>query len=228
MKSKVPSQSSLLLLILASQAATAAKPQKIEQSHQNPDDQGWYELFNGTDLADWTASENIQSFKVRSGKIHVHGPRSHLFYTGPIQSSVFKEFELEAEVMTSNNANSGIYFHTTFQNRGWPCKGYEAQINNTHSDFKKTGSLYAIRDLKNSPAKDNEWFTYGIKVQDRTIEITINGQPVNQYTEPRRLNRPHRQLDQGTIALQSHDTSNQVWYRSIRIKPLNLPMIAQN
>lgn len=228
MKSSIPSTSSLLLLLIASQASTSAKPQNQKSSPLETEQQGWYQLFNGINLDDWTASENADSFKVVNGMIQVDGPRSHLFYDGPIQAAIFKDFELEVEVKTSAKANSGIYFHTEFQNRGWPCKGYEAQINNTHSDFKKTGSLYAIRDLKQSPVQDNQWFSYGLKVQDRTIEIKINDQSVNVYTEPRRLNRPHRQLDQGKIALQSHDTTNKVWFRSIKVKPLNLPMIAQN
>ena len=228
MKTSIPSTSSLFLLILASQATTSASPETPLTPNPQPDQEGWYQLFNGVDLKDWTASENIESCRVENGTIILDGPRSHLFYSGPVQSANFKDFELEAVVKTSLNANSGIYFHTAFQERGWPCKGYEAQINNTHSDFKKTGSLYAIRDLKDSPVFDNQWFTYGIIVQGRTIQIKINGETVNEYTEPRRLNRPHRQLDQGTIALQSHDSSNKVWFRSIRIKPLNLPMIAQN
>lgn len=228
MKCRIPSQSSLLLLIIASQASSLAKPQDADSSTLHPNEQCWYQLFNGINLDDWTASENAASFKVVDGKILADGPRSHLFYNGPIQSATFKDFELKVEVMTSSNANSGIYFHTEYQDRGWPCKGYEAQINNSHSDFKKTGSLYAIRDLKQSPVLDNQWFTYGLKIQNRSIQITINDQTVNAYTEPRRLNRPHRQLDQGTIALQSHDTTNKVWFRNIRVKPLNLPMIAQN
>ncbi len=103
--------------------------------------EGWISLFDGT-LNGWKASENKDTFSVRDGMIVVDGPRSHLFYVGPVNNANFKNFEIKAEVMTKPSANSGIYFHTEYQERGWPDKGYEVQVNNTHSDWRKTGSLY--------------------------------------------------------------------------------------
>ena len=36
-----------------------------------------------------------------------------------------------------------IFFHTRYQDEGWPKYGYEAQVNNTYApDPKKSGSLY--------------------------------------------------------------------------------------
>ncbi len=215
----------LLLILLTSQTQTFSNPQDYPPETL-PDENGWYQLFNGQNLDGWTPSENKNACKVHNGKLILHGRRSHLFYTGPIQSASFKDFELEAILMTTPGANSGIYFHTRYQDRGWPSRGYEAQINNTHADFKKTGSLYAIRDINKSPVRDNQWFTYHIKVIDRTIEIKINGQTITKYTEPRNLNRPHRQLDEGTIALQSHDSNNKVLYKSVKIRPLTPAIIA--
>eukprot|EP01043_Picozoa_sp_COSAG02_P108969 COSAG02_NODE_45019_length_361_cov_0.583969_1_plen_64_part_10 len=61
-------------------------------------------------------------------------------------------------------ANSGIYFHTKFLKSGWPNRGYEAQVNNTQSDKKKTGGLYNVKDNFKAPVKDNEWFDYDIIV----------------------------------------------------------------
>ena len=96
-------------------------------------DDGWVAIFNGKDLSGWTASENKGSCTVKDGKIVLFGPRSHLFYTGKVNEGTFKNFELKAEVMTTPGSNSGIYFHTRFQEKGWPGKGYEAQVNNTHN-----------------------------------------------------------------------------------------------
>ena len=108
------------------------------------------------------------------------------------------------------NANSGIYIHTEFQEKGWPNKGYEAQVNATHKDPKKTGSLYAVSNIyvnpkdtehavgttfkddktgtndvrAAAPNKDGEWFDYHIIVKDKTIELRVNGETTVHYTEP--------------------------------------------
>ena len=36
-----------------------------------------------------------------------------------------------AEVLARPAANSGVYFHTAFQDTDWPRQGYEVQVNHT-------------------------------------------------------------------------------------------------
>ena len=101
----------------------------------------WIPLFNGTDLTGWKASEHHDSWKVREGNLWAEGPRSHLFYT----AREFKNFELEVEALARPGCNSGVYFHTAYQESGFPIKGFEIQINNTatgegtYRERKKTG-----------------------------------------------------------------------------------------
>lgn len=92
---------------------------------------------------------------------------AHLFYNGEVQQHSFRNFEFRADVMTMPGSNSGIYFHTQYQESGWPQKGYEAQVNNSHTDWRRTGSLYAIQDVKEVYVKDGEWFTEQIIVQGK-------------------------------------------------------------
>jgi len=98
----------------------------------NAAEQEWLSLFDGSSLDGWKAGENPASFKIVDGTIACDGPRAHLFYDGKIQNAVFKNFEFKASVLTKPDANSGIYFHTKFQQDGWPEKGFEVQVNNTH------------------------------------------------------------------------------------------------
>jgi hypothetical protein len=135
----------------------------------------WQSLFDGKSLNGWKASENKDTFTVRDGMIVIDGKRSHLFYVGPVENADFKNFEFKADVMTKPGANSGMYFHTDYQEAGWPGKGYEVQVNNTHRDWRKTGSLYGVKDVRGSSAKDNQWFTEHIIVRDKRIIIKING-----------------------------------------------------
>jgi len=184
-------------------------------------EEGWESLFDSKTLNGWKASENKNTFSVRDGMIVAAGPRSHLFYVGPIQNANFKNFELKAEVMTKPVSNSGIYFHTEYQETGWPSKGYEAQVNNTHTDWRKTGSLYAVKDVNESLAKDNEWFTEHIIVRDKRIIIKVNGKTMVDWTEPEDFtleDQPGRKLSSGTFALQGHDPKSVVYFKNIMVK----------
>lgn len=202
----------LAVALVAVATATVSKAQ---------DKDGWHKLFDGKTLNGWRASENSESCKVVDGKIVLFGPRSHLFYVGDVNGGAFRNFEFKAEVYVHPGSNSGIYLHTEYQEKGWPGKGYECQVNNTHKDRKKTGGLYAVADvLDNAPVKDNEWFDYHITVKGKRIAIRINDKITADYTEPPDLNRPRRQLSSGTFALQAHDPKSKVEYRSVMVKPL--------
>ncbi|WP_166828274.1 3-keto-disaccharide hydrolase [Thalassoroseus pseudoceratinae] len=178
------------------------------------DEDGWIDLFNGKDLTGWKISENGK-WKVEDGKIVVSGERSHLF-----TKRQFKDFELKAEVMTTPGSNSGIYFHTKFQESGWPELGHEAQVNCTHKDPVKTGSLYNVEKNFKCPHEDNKWFTYDIKVEGQQITLKVDGKTIVDYTEPTDI-KGGRKLSSGSIALQAHDPGSVVYYRSIKIRPLN-------
>ena len=184
----------------------------------------WINLFDGKTLNGWKANENSGTFKVENGSIVVYGDRSHLFYNGPVINHDFKNFEFEAEVMTTPGSNSGIFFHTQFQESGWPAKGYEAQVNNSQSDWRRTGSLYAVQDVKDVFVKDNEWFRQYIRVQGKQVIIKINNQAVVDYTEPDGIEktpgREIKRLTNGTFALQGHDPKSKVYFRNIRVRPL--------
>lgn len=182
---------------------------------------GWISLFNGEDLSGWRIGENADSFQVDDGTLVVFGPRAHAFYVGPTGDASFKNLHLKCDVMTTPGSNSGIYFHTKYQADGWPNTGYEAQVNQTHSDPKKTGGLYNVQDNFEAPAKDNEWFEYEIIVDGKHIVIKIDGKTISDYTEPDDLDRPDRQLSSGTIAIQAHDPKSKVFFRNLRLRELN-------
>jgi hypothetical protein len=190
--------------------------------HTNSDE--WISLFDGKSLAGWKVGANAETFRVEDGMIVANGETAHLFYDGDVQSHNFKNFEFKADVMTTPGSNSGIYFHTTYQESGWPAKGYEVQVNNSHTDWRRTGGLYAIDDVKEVFVKDNEWFTEYIKVEGKRVIIKLNDKTVVDYTEPENVERPKsmegRVLSSGTFALQGHDPKSKVYFKNIMIKPL--------
>ena len=190
---------------------------------------GWQSLFDGETLNGWKASEHPASFRVADGAIVCDGPRAHLFYMGADGHARFKNFEFEAEVMTRPGANSGVYFHTAFEDTGWPRSGFEVQVNNSqqpHNDYfetKKTGSLYGIRSQYKSIVTDNAWFRLHVTVCGRQVQIRLNGTLVVDYVEPKPASGrsvPRRRLAEGTFALQCHDENSRVLYRGLRARPL--------
>lgn len=181
----------------------------------------WVSLFDGKTLNGWKVGENAASFKVEDGAIVVNGPVGHLFYDGSVGNHDFKNFEFKAKVMTMPGSNSGLYFHTKYQEKSWPSKGYEVQVNNSHTDWKRTASLYDIKDVKETYVKDNEWYTETILVQGKRIITKINDQVVVDYTEPDNIDQSKgRKLSSGTFAIQAHDPKSKVLVKDIMVKIL--------
>ena len=175
---------------------------------------GWISLFNGKDLSGWKISED-GDWRVDDGRIVATGERSHLF-----TEREFKNFDFKAEVMTTEGSNSGIYFHTKFQEEGWPELGYEVQVNQTQRDPVKSGSLYGVVKRFSTPVKDNEWYTTQITVRGNTVTVRINDEVLYEYVEPAGVSGA-RKISEGSMALQAHDPDSTVYYRNLRIKPLD-------
>ena len=187
------------------------------------DDDGWISLFDGNSFSGWKVNENSDTWKVEDGALVCEGPRSHLFYTG--DEKPFRNFEFKCDVMTTPGSNAGIYFHTRYQDEGWPKYGYESQVNVTHKDPKKTGSLYGVVNVSDPPCKDNEWWTQHIIVKGNQVVIKINDETVVEYTEPGEKeafsDQFERRLGSGTFALQGHDPESKVYFKNIKVKRLD-------
>ena len=198
---------------------------------------GWRELFNGKDLTGWKANADPGAFTVSEGVLKAHAThpsnRGHLFFVGARAEGLesFRNFELEAVVRGEPGSNSGIFFHTDMETRDGRLhlkNGYEVQLNSSESEKRKTGSLYDVVDLAQSPVNEANWFTVNIRVQNQRIVVQINGKTTVDYAEPpgvvaqRPAARKGRVLraEGGAIALQAHDDRSTFYFKSIRLRPL--------
>ena len=220
----------LIAALLLAQAATApaasgadamSTPNTLSATEQA---EGWQLLFDGQSLDNWRASDAPGTFSVQDGQIVVKGPRSHLFYLGPVANHDFRNFELRVDLKTWPKANSGVYFHTQWQEKGWPSKGYEVQVNNSHSDPSRTGGLWGVVDYPQVSAPDEQWQTLSIRVKDMHVITRINGKLIVDYTQeanpPREKGLEERLIKSGTFALQGHDPGSETHYRNIKVKVL--------
>ncbi|MCB1020824.1 MAG: DUF1080 domain-containing protein [Bryobacterales bacterium] len=190
-------------------------------------EKGFISLWDGKTFNGWKKSvDNPDTFKIEDGAIVANGPRAHLYYVGDVHGGKFENFELKIDVMTKPHSNGGVYFDTDYQAEGWPAKGFEVQVNNSHTDWRRSGGLYAIDDVKNPPSVDNKWFTEHIIVKGKHVQIFIDGKKQVDWTQPDDWTPPKgmegRFIGAGSsFALQGHDPGSTVYYKNIRVKPLD-------
>jgi hypothetical protein len=185
-------------------------------------EEGFVPLMDGKTFNGWKiAQENQSTWKIEDGVFVANGERCHLFYDGDLKP--FKNFHLKVEVMTEPISNGGIYFHTKYQPEGWPKAGFESQVNNTHGDWIKTGSLYGLVNIGTAAAQDKKWWTQEIIVEGSTVTLIVDGKRIFQYIEPAGAQAGkdfERKLGEGTFALQGHDPKSTIRYKNIRVKKL--------
>ncbi len=209
----------------AQQAAPQAAPQTTKPIPPAPKlklEKGFKKIFDGKSMKGWKmAEENQTSWTIENGYIKANGPRSHLYYVGDAEP--FVNFELKVDALTEPVSNGGIYIHTAYQATSWPKQGFEVQVNQTHGDLKKTGSLYDVVNVKENFVPDNVWYTYHIIVKDKHVTIKINDKVAVDWEQPadREPGKDFaRMLDKGTFAFQAHDPKSVVRYTNVRVKRL--------
>jgi hypothetical protein len=218
-------QDSLRLKSLA--AVLRGAPVTGAQTATTTVEPGFTSLFNGTDLTGWKISGPAESFTVKDGAIVAQGAASHAYYDGEFRNHSFRNFELKVDVMTRAGSNGGIYVLTEVDTRRFPSKGFEIQVNNSHTDWRRTGSNYLVQDVREVPAQDGEWFTERIVVSGNRIRTYVNGKQLTDWEQPAGWEAPGGmtgrfiQAEGGTIGFQSHDPKSKVAYKNIRIKILD-------
>jgi len=208
----------LTTLFVAITALTITVPLQAADTEE-----GFKTIFDGKTFNGWKiGDEAAKSWRIDDGALVAQGSRSHIFYVGDEQP--FKNFELKVDVMTEPGSNGGIYFHTKYQESGWPQAGFECQVNVSQADWIKTGSLYGLVNMALTPAQDNKWWTQHIIVKGNKVTVKIDGKTVLEYNEPPGTQPGKdfaRKLDSGTFAFQAHDPKSVIRYKNVRVKRLN-------
>ena len=181
------------------------------------EDNNWISLFDGRTMDGWERIGNEKSvWKVKDGALTGSGPASMLVNT----SKSYKNFRYRAELKISDGGNSGMYFRTT-RKPGFS-DGYEAQIDSTHTDPIRTGSIYGMCHVYKQHVKPDTWFKYQIEVRDDVwrgreltrIKVTIDDKELYEYMDFEMT------LKDGHFAFQHHDPGSIVHIRKVEVLPL--------
>lgn len=169
----------------------------------------WVKMFDGSTLDGWKANERPENWTVADGAINGKGPRSHLFW----MKEECNNCEFKAKIWLAKGSNSGMYFRAAF-GPAWP-SGYESQVNNSHTDPVKTGSLYNIVKVYDQLVPDETWWEQHIIVRGNHIVIKVNGKVVVDYHDYKNT------YTKGYLALQQHDPGSQVKYKDLMYRKLD-------
>lgn len=165
----------------------------------------WVTLLDGTTLQGWrqTGSAN---WSVVDGVVQAT--------TGPgflVSPRTYADFELEAEVWVSDDANSGIFFRASDARTITPATGYEVNLFDQRPDPKyRTGAIVDVAAPALAIDAGSRWSTIRIVATGPHLVVTLNGRTT--------VDVMHTQRTSGLIALQS--TTGVVKFRRVRIRSL--------
>lgn len=195
--------------------------------------EGFVPLFNGKDLSGWkTHPSHPGNWRVEKGVLIGSGTSPGDLYS---ERGNYTNFHLRVETRINEGGNSGVFCRSQFgpvrppNNPQWP-DGYEAQINATHADKNKTGSLYGSTGvavpIADSAVPANQWFALELIAADNRLTVKINGQTTAEYVDV------GRHFSMGHFALQQHNPQTVVEFRKIEVREglpaESSPMLAAN
>jgi hypothetical protein len=205
----------LALLLVGAVALSLPRPMPADDKKEP---EKWVSLFNGKDLTGWKAHPDSKgTWAVEEGILVGRGQASHLFS----ERGDYENFRYKMVAMINDKGNSGQYFRTDF-GPGFP-RGYEAQINSTHGDPVRTGSLYPDgRDkytedekkktvIKDQLHKPDVWFTQEVIAVGNHIIIKVDGKTVVDFVDEK--NRHTK----GHFAIQQHDPGTVIKVKSVEV-----------
>jgi len=180
----------------------------------------WVSLFDGQSMDGWEMLKldpnNDSRWTVEDGALVGRGAASMLF-SPEVEA---QNYRVRAEIQINDGGNSGMYFRCVKEPSF--AVGYEAQINSTHGDPIKTGSIYTRVHVYKELVPPDTWFTQEIQVVDRryrgrlvtAITVSVDGEVLYEFLDY------DRQHSGSYLAFQQHDPGSVVKIRKVEVMPL--------
>jgi hypothetical protein len=216
----------ILIAACTADAARAASPSKSPEG--KPDKEGWIDLLAGNNLdlwqkpgaAKWQIADGVLAWQKGCGSLWT--------------KRVFGDFTVDLEVKCAKNSNSGVYLRGPV--KSW--HGLEIQVYHSFSKHNPgkhdMGAIYDCLEPSAAAEKPiGQWNHIVITFVGNRLKVVLNDQPIidadldrwkdlhnNPDGTTNKFDWPIKDLPKtGHIGLQDHGTP--IWYRKIRIKPLD-------
>ena len=169
------------------------------------DEDGWVSLFDGKTLSGWTkAGGKAERASGRSSMAPSWGLaslRCSIAPRGTTRTSGSRPRSRSTTTATRGCISASPTSDGDFS------KGYEAQIDSTHRDPIRTGSIYGFVHIYKQIVPPDTWFTYEVECIDKNwrgkvsphIKVWINGKLLYELQEKTGL------WEKGYFAFQQHD-----------------------
>lgn len=187
-------------------------------------DEGWVTILDEKSFKEWKVmpakatstvedGDGIKKFEkgqwtFKDGVLKGDGDVSHIFSP----RGDYENFHYKAEIKISDKGNSGQYFRTALGN-GFP-KGYEAQINSSHGDPKRTGSLYNFKAVAEMLVPPETWFTQEVIADGNHIIIKVNDKVAVDFVDEK------NSFSKGHFAFQQHNLGSVVEIKNVQVKEI--------
>lgn len=203
---------------------------------------GWKLLFDGKSLDGWRGYKKPDAtstrWRVEDGLLTIakNDGKDTRGARDLISTDTYDRFELAFEWRISQGGNSGVKYFVLEDMDSAIGHEYQVIDDERHPDAKigpkrQTSALYDVLAASNRPLRPaGEWNESRVIVRGPTVEHWLNGTKVLSYE----LDSPELKgaiaqskfkdvarfgkLQKGHILVQDH--GDQVWYRSIKIRPL--------
>jgi hypothetical protein len=179
----------------------------------------WVSLFDGQTMSGWEKlpkDKSASHWEVQDGALTGSGEPSMLYSP----KGDYKNFRFRAEIKINDHGNSGMYFRA--KNTGSFTDGYEAQINSTHKDPIKTGSIYTMVHIYKQLVPPDTWFTQEVECVTKDyrgkklphIKVWVNGELLYELIDHTNF------ASSGYFAFQQHDPGSKVQIRKVEVMEL--------
>lgn len=224
---------SLLCALLVAYGAwrflfTDSKPRPQGEVTALPEGEGWIDLLDGEHAEKWrNITDDTDLFEIKEGMLHLFGKSLGRLRYAAYGGRPFADFDLHLEFKVASRTNSGVFLRVLEDD---PVRrGFEVQVLDDHGSLPSrtgTGSIYdMVCPMYNMAKPAGEWNSYDIRCQGKEITVVVNGMKVID-TDFAALSEPYGKFSipytdlplEGLIAFQDH--GGEVWYRNIRIRPL--------
>ncbi len=215
------------ILLLALLTGCAA-----EEESPAPEAPASIALFNGTDLAGWTAflddstaaMEDVFTTRPDSGILVVKGEPWGYLRTEELYDDYRLELDWRWSPETKSATNSGVFVKTTGPDKRWPSTVEVQLMHPAEGDFVLMDGLqmntapdrvhpekpHVRRRAADATRPVGEWNTYAVTVKGDSVLVDLNGVRVNEgWGAP---------VGPGAVALQSE--GGEIHFRNIRLTPL--------